>query len=92
MKLKNSRHETTSFNYKEIKKSIYIISVHTVAHLFISLLSVFHVFNLLQIDLTSKFEEASSNQIILISSGIDKAYPIVQAQNIVTRYGSVVFT
>ena len=39
----------------------------------VSLLSVFQVFDLLQRDLTSKFEEAASNQTIIISSlEIDK--------------------
>jgi hypothetical protein len=41
-------------------------------------------------DLTSKFEEGASKQIVLISSSeMDKKYP-VEAENIVTRYGPIV--
>ena len=42
-------------------------------------------------NLTQKFEEATSNNALRISAfEIDRKYPILEAQHIVTKYGSTV--
>jgi hypothetical protein len=48
----------------------------------------FRIFDLLQMDLTRNFEEVASHRAIRISAlEINRKYPIVEAQYVVTKYG-----
>jgi hypothetical protein len=89
--LENSREKCTNcanviqvyilnFIYSHIQLTLLYIFCHS-----------FLIFNSLQMDLTRKFEETTSNHTVRISaSEIKRKYPILEARRSVTKYGPTV--